>query len=108
MCEFIIKKRDGNKLDNIAEGIVFGKIENTNLVFRGLGIEKEISGGLITEFNVIAEESAYIEIIESPIIQSFLIFVKKIQENKKGTISKDELATEWEKIDQEIRNILNQ
>ncbi len=106
MCEFRVKLKDGNVLTDITEGIVFCTIKDGEIIFRGLGVEKKVSGGIITEFNVIGEESAYIHIVKSPIISEFLKFIDKEQENKNGNLSKTDLLNEWEKVNGNIKNFL--
>ena len=106
MCEFKINLIDGKQISEVVREIVFGKIENGNIIFKGLGVEKEIPGGIITELNVISEEGASIEIIQSPVISPFLRFLEKIQENKMGNISNTDLINEWEITNEEIKNEL--
>jgi len=104
MCEFKLRVRENDELKNIANGIVLGTLEEDKMVFRGLGVEEKIEGALITELNVIAEESAYIEIIKSPIISEFLKFFSQYLKYKQGKMENSDIIDIWKKTSESIMN----
>jgi hypothetical protein len=107
MCEFKIIVKEGEKKTAVADGIVYGKVRDGNILFSGLGVDKEIQGGLITELNVIAEESPFIQVIKSPIISEFLAFMNKYEKLKEGKDTNLEIKREWEKTSDHIKNIIS-
>ena len=107
MCEFKIIVKEGEKKTTVADSIVYGKVRDGNIIFSGLGVDKEIEGGLITELNVIAEESPFIQVIKSPIISEFLGFLDKYEKIKEAKDTNLDIKNEWEKTSEKIKNIIS-
>ncbi|MHA1252336.1 MAG: hypothetical protein ACTSRP_20290 [Candidatus Helarchaeota archaeon] len=89
MCEFKLRVKENDELKDLANGIVLGTLEED---------------ALITELNVIAEESAYIEIIKSPIISEFLKFFSQYLKYKQGKMENSDIIDIWEKTSESIMN----
>ena len=99
MCEFkIIKKNDGSQI--LEDIVILSYTENNELLFKDiLGIGEILKSALVVDVNTLNQTCV---VLEHPLIQDFLMIVKKINDK---TITKFDLENFQTKLDN-IKNNL--
>ena len=99
MCEFKVKILENGEEKEVAENILFSKIENSTIIFRNiLGMTTTIENAIIDEVSVPSEK---ILLIKSDLVPYFYDLIHLQNSNA----SKDELNKAWNAL-KEIGNSL--